>query len=248
MEPSEGQAPSPSTDSWRERFPTLSDWTGSGVDHPLVDLAIPDDARLVWENLLEQVAVAAPPGWKNKRRAFRQLRIDRDGTTNPNGSLWSMRTELVTAASLIRSGAALSLPERPDIVVNQEIGIEVTARVSAKAAELAQELEWLEQTMLRIADEKAHQAADVPTLLLVDVTLAGKAWLRSESVWASRLPDMTNTLGEFIGLCVVTCGYDLTGFATAAAHLTCEAQLPLGTWCQVSRALGLELTAGENSR
>jgi hypothetical protein len=57
-------------------------------------------------------------------------------------------------------------------------------------------------TVLTADEQKANQAASMPTLLLVDVARTGLSWIRPERVWAqmlaARLPENTPFIGAAV--------------------------------------------------
>lgn len=57
-------------------------------------------------------------------------------------------------------------------------------------------------TVLTADEQKANQAASMPTLLLVDVARTGLSWIRPERVWAqmlaARLPESTPFIGAAV--------------------------------------------------
>jgi hypothetical protein len=125
----------------------------------------------------------------------------------------------------------------PEVPIFGSLGIEVTARTSSKGATLAQELEWLENWIGQKAEEKRAQATDAPTMLLVDVTLAGEAWLRDDDIWATRLARNGRGFESFSGVIVVTGGYDRADFASCAVAISEPDSLPSAQWVTLQRAL-----------
>ena len=60
--------------------------------------------------------------------------------------------------------------------------------------------------VLTVDEQKARQAASMPTLLLVDIARAGVGWIRPERIWAqmlaARLPESTTFIGA-AGICEI---------------------------------------------
>lgn len=210
-------------------YPFLSDWVGRRPDHPLPVDQLEAAYAAELDELFGTVSRAAPNRWEGRRRDFRSVSSDRE--------LRSAYLEIVVAALLLQGGVPIEFRERPDIVANGELGLEVTSRHVEPATELADDLAALETRLAEIAVEKQHQASDVPTLLLVDVSTAGNAWLRPPSMWAHRLSTIVNDVQPFVGIVVTNVSYGAPFINNSAVAIRDPGSMT-GCWNDVVRAFG----------
>lgn len=82
----------------------------------------------------------------------------------------------------------------------------------------------VEREILNKVEEKRRQAGRMPTILLVDFSRLGLAWLRPLDVWASRLAqELFQPSSDFIGLAV---GYSVLTDTAFQGTATWQADLP----------------------
>lgn len=223
-----------------QSHPNLWAWASPRSD----GLWIADDLEphyldeLEW--LFRTIEAAAPPGWESKRRAF-QTDISEEG-------LKGQYLEFVLAAKLISDGLSIAFPTRPDIVVNGVLGIEAWSaspnfgppqldEEGLDIHRLQRELGIIQQKIGYTATRsKAHQARDYPTILAIDVSHAGIAWLRPPVVWAAELQQLTDNMGEFAGLMVLNATYGAPYIYSIA--MMGSDRLPAAEYWAVCRALG----------
>jgi hypothetical protein len=125
-------------------MPTLTEWLSSTrVGHPLRGLTDSLDpweqaVAHAFEEILASVVEASPTRWEGKRREFRRLSTAEE--------LWSLRAELLVASRLARAGVSFQFGDRsvvnPDLILIEErLGIEITAKLPRGLQALYDELE-----------------------------------------------------------------------------------------------------------
>lgn len=199
---------------------------GTGKQHPVWEL--PPEHLEPINHMVEAVEQAKPERWEGRRRDFRRLGQD---------ELWARRAGLLTASVLVSASVPFEFRERPDLVVDSALGIEVTSRKTHSRGGLADDLRLLESELRAIAARKKHQAAEMPTILLVDVTMTADTWLRPARVWKQRLLAMVDDLRPFVGVAIQTSSWDLAVPWDSAVAVRDAGALP-PCWDDLRRAYG----------
>lgn len=203
----------------------MADWARE-EQHPVWEL--PPEHLAPISQMMEAIEKVKPERWEGRRRDFRRLGPD---------ELWARRAELLAASVLATAGVSFEFRERPDLVVDSALGIEVTSRKTHSRGKLADDLRLLEAELRSIAARKKHQAVGMPTILLVDVTMSADTWIRSTEIWKQRLLGMVDDLQPFVGVAIQISGWDQAAPWESAVAVRDAAGLP-SCWDDVRRAYG----------
>lgn len=198
--------------------PYYDDWLGNRSDHPWADDPRDEGVALHIEPIFDVVTRANPEGLARKRREFRTITLD-----------WQARAafvELALAHRLLSRGMNVSLPTRPDLVINGQLGIEITTRHTESKGSLGADLDDLESWIQQVTQKKAHQSIDCPTILAIDTGSAGNAWIRPSQAWRGALPTLLKRTDHFMGIMTVQVSYESPWLLQAALAVRESADVP----------------------